>query len=147
MVFDTHIDIWSIISLSELILISLPLYYFIVSKNLLHLVGFIGIIATAGFVEFTKQYILPDWKRPNGAKGCDLLCKSQNDSGKPGMPSGHSAIVAFFGSYYNIQSPFYFLYAALIGISRFKKKCHTIPQILAGYTVGFGSGKLFQCVL
>lgn len=141
------IDIWSLISLSELILIPLPLYYYLKSYSIYHLIAFIGIIVTAGFIEFTKVFVLTDWKRPDEAKGCDIFCKSQNDCGKPGMPSGHSAIVAFFGSYYNIQSILFLIYALLIGISRLEKKCHTLIQVIAGYIVGYGSGKIFQCVL
>lgn len=137
-------DIWSLISLSELVLTAIPIYLFFKTNNLEHLIAFIGILSTAGLVEFIKMYILPNEHRPAGAKGCDLLCRSPNDSGKPGMPSGHSAISSFFGAYYDIRSPLYWAYVLLIGMSRFYKKCHTPPQIVAGIGVGLMTGRGFR---
>jgi acid phosphatase family membrane protein YuiD len=110
----------------------------------MHLYGFVGIIFTGALVDIIKRFILPTMSRPQGAKGCDLLCKSTNDTNKPGMPSGHTAMIAFFGSYYGIQSPYFIIYAVLIMMSRYFKKCHTLMQILAGLLLGLSIGIGFR---
>jgi membrane-associated phospholipid phosphatase len=132
--------IWNTISLSELLIPLFPTYWYLTTWNPIHLYGFLGIILTGSLVEIIKKFILPTMTRPEGAKGCDLLCKSTNDTNKPGMPSGHTAMIAFFGSYYGIQSPYFIGYVILIMMSRYFKKCHTIMQILAGLLLGLCIG-------
>lgn len=129
-------EVWNAISLSELLVNAVPIYWYFTTWNNIHIFGFLGIVLTATIVELSKKYILPNWSRPDGASGCDLLCRSHNDEGKPGMPSGHTAMIAFFGSYYSIQSPYFWTYALLIMLSRYFKKCHTIAQIIVGLLLG-----------
>lgn len=137
-------SIWNITSLSELLIPLFPTYWYLTTWNPIHLFGFIGLVFTGTFVEIIKTFVLPTMSRPNGAKGCDLLCRSKDDNNKPGMPSGHTAMIAFFGSYYGIQSPYFIAYAVLIMMSRYFKKCHTFMQILVGLLLGLSIGIIFH---
>lgn len=139
-------SVWDIISMSEIILIISPIYFYIKSHNIIHVAALIGLIATLIATEGIKQYMLPSWKRPSGAKGCDLLCKSPSDEGRPGMPSGHMAVTAFYGAFYKITSPFYYIYAILIALSRYYKRCHSIAQIIGGTIFGASCGYAIHLV-
>jgi membrane-associated phospholipid phosphatase len=58
------------------------------------------------------------------------------------MPSSHSSSVAFFSGFYYQQTDNKFIkggliiYAGLVMISRYLKKCHTISQIIVGALLG-----------
>lgn len=92
-------------------------------------------------VELMKP-IIPS-KRPDEAADCDLLCMNGPVGGQPGFPSGHmtmtTAIVTFlyyfFPSTYSLSAGI--LYITAMAYSRYKKHCHTPPQILAGTLYGF----------
>jgi membrane-associated phospholipid phosphatase len=137
-------QIWDLVSLSIIPLILSPIYYFYTTGNQYHLLGFIGIIITSVSVELLKKYVFTTQYRPRGAKGCDLFCIHETDEGLSGMPSGHAATVAFYGTFYNITNPFYIMYVLLIAASRYMKKCHSIPQIVAGLLFGTSMGLLFK---
>ena len=80
--------------------------------------------------------------RPKGATNCNFLCNDGDQSGRPGMPSGHSSEVAFFSGFYYQQTTNPFIrgllvtYAGLVMMSRYIKRCHTINQIAAGALLG-----------
>ena len=135
---------WDIISLSIIIVILSPLYFWYTTQNTVHIVAFFGNIVTALSVELLKKYVFSENHRPSGAKGCNLLCSSENDEGKPGMPSGHSATMGFFAAYYGIKNPLYYIYTILMALSRNMKKCHTWPQIISGLLFGTGMGLVFK---
>jgi membrane-associated phospholipid phosphatase len=112
-----------------------------------HIKGAIGLGLTVGLSEFIKKFIIKDISpRPQGAKDCNLLCNDGNQAGKPGMPSSHSAAVAFFTVYYFnysdniIIKSFLVLYTILVAVSRYLKRCHTIYQIGSGLTFGLITG-------
>ena len=92
--------------------------------------------------ECIKHCIGKKSTRPKGATDCNIFCNNGDVSGQPGMPSGHSFGAAFFSGFYcqqtnNIWIQFILIiYAILIMISRYIKKCHTIGQIGAGGTIG-----------
>ena len=132
---------WDIISTSDILFVVLaPLYQYVMTNNTVHLVAFSSIQLLSICIELTKKYILPTCLRPRGAKGCDIFNRSPDDNGKPGMPSGHSASIAFYGAFYNITSPIFLAYVALVAMSRYYKRCHSIEQILAGLAIGAGAG-------
>lgn len=135
-------SIWDITSLSLIPLVLSPLYFWYTTQNIYHLIGFAGIILTVISVEALKYFVFPGQYRPTNAKGCDLFCLHETDENKPGMPSGHAATVAFYGLFYNITNPLYIGYVALMVTSRYRKHCHTIPQIIAGLLFGAGIGNL-----
>jgi hypothetical protein len=131
---------WDYVSLSELVVLLSPLYFWFTTYNVIHLIAFAGIILTMGITESIKHFVLPTWSRPSGAKGCDLLCLSPNDEGKPGMPSGHMSSLGFYAGFYKITDPFFYVYGLLVAASRWAKRCHTPAQITAGAVMGTGLG-------
>lgn len=139
MSFET---LWNIISLSELIVFISPIYFWITTYNIIHIIAILGIIVTMIITESIKYWILPTWSRPKGARGCGLFCSDQNDEGKPGMPSGHMSSLAFYGGFYKITNPIFYVYGILVAMSRWGKRCHSIDQILGGTVLG-GSLGLF----
>lgn len=137
-------SVWDMLSLSLMPLVLSPLYFWYTTQNTYHLFVFAGIILIVISVEALKHFVFSDQHRPPNAKGCDLFCLHETDENKPGMPSGHVATVAFYGVLYNITNPLYILYVALIATSRYRKHCHTIPQIIAGLLFGSGVGFLYK---
>lgn len=157
-----------LVSLGPLVIFLTLLYNFIISpsKNLLDLVFFIYLMLAGFIVRFLKDLPYPkSWRwvtdRPKGAANCDYfsrngLCKP----GTPGMPSGHMthttifSVVMILGRYFSSQGKkfnleniiFYGVNMALVlvmAFARYYKKCHNIPQIIAGFILGSGMGYLF----
>ena len=157
-----------LVSLAPLVIFLTLLYNFIIlpNKNILDLVLFIYLMLAGFIVRFLKDLPYPkSWRwitdRPLGAGNCDYfsrngLCKP----GTPGMPSGHMthttifAVVMILGRYFsakgrkiNIENIlFYGINVALIVVmafARYYKKCHNIPQIIAGFILGSVLGYLF----
>lgn len=137
------LNIQDIISMSVGILYVIPIYLYFITRNIIHIKGFIGLGLTFFITESIKYFFIKEKSpRPKGALNCDLLCLNGNQEGKPGMPSSHSAIVSFFAAFYIQQSNNIFvkislcLYAGLVMLSRYLKKCHTINQIIVGSVLG-----------
>ena len=135
--------IYDLISMSAGLLYGVPIVLFIITGNLSQLIGFVGLFATMGLTEFIKYYVVKESsRRPLGASNCNLWCNDGIQEDKPGMPSSHSSQVSFFASYYSQQTtnPWIraglFLYAGAVMFSRYKKRCHTIPQITVGASIG-----------
>ena len=116
---------------------------FVITKNMIHIKAFIGLFGTSIISETIKYNLIGDLSpRPFGATDCNLLCNDGNQAGKPGMPSSHSAEVAFILGYYSqitdnkyIRLSLLF-YAAAVMLSRYLKNCHSIPQIMVGTVLG-----------
>jgi len=133
-----------LISMSAALLYAVPVIGYVLSGNFIHVKAFIGLFATMGIGEFIKYYIIGDASpRPKGAYDCNLWCNDGLQEGKPGMPSGHSSQVTFFASFYYEQTNNIWIRAGLIGyallvmISRYLKRCHTLPQIATGALWGW----------
>ena len=136
-----------IISFSTGFLYIISFVLYTITGAVYHIKGAIGLGLTVGLSEFIKKFIIKDISlRPKGASNCNLLCNDGNQSGKPGMPSSHSAAAAFFTVYYfnytdNIVIKlFLVLYTILVAVSRYLKRCHTIYQIGSGLTFGLITG-------
>ena len=136
-------NILNLTSMSVLLgYIILPIL-FVITKNMIHLKAFIGLFGTSIISETIKYNLIGDLSpRPFGATDCNLLCNDGNQAGKPGMPSSHSAEVAFILGYYSqitdnkyIRLSLLF-YAAAVMLSRYLKNCHSIPQIMVGTVLG-----------
>lgn len=98
------------------------------------------------------------WRRPEGASDCGLFDNLTNKGVKSdtaGMPSGHSTVIAYLATILllnlidikkesNININAYIVLIALLVLlvpaSRVDSGCHTIPQVLAGVTLGFAIG-------
>ena len=134
-----------VISTSIILLYGIPIYLYFYTKDIIHIKAFLGLVGTTTFSEFVKHfYIKESSPRPLGAANCNLLCNNGNQEGKPGMPSSHSATVAFFTAFYYLQTQNNLVRGGLIGynilimLSRYIMKCHTIPQIVVGTILGIG---------
>ena len=137
-------DIQNTISLSAAILYIIPVIGYMISQNMIHVKAFIGLFATMGLGEAIKHFVIKKQSpRPKGAYDCNLWCNDGIQEGMPGMPSGHSAQVTFFSTFYyrHTKNPWIraglILYALLVMISRYQKNCHTIPQIISGAIFGY----------
>jgi membrane-associated phospholipid phosphatase len=133
-----------LISMSAALLYAVPVIGYMLSGNLIHIKAFLGLFATMGLGESIKYFIIKELSpRPKGAYDCNLWCNDGSQEGKPGMPSGHSSQATFFASFYYDQTGNEWiraglvLYALLVMISRYLKRCHTIPQIAAGALLGW----------
>jgi membrane-associated phospholipid phosphatase len=132
-----------LLSKSVVLLYIIPFILFIFTGNQIHFKGFLGVAGTTIITETIKYlFIGKSNPRPEGAKDCNLLCNDGNQSGKPGMPSSHSSSVAFFSGFYYQQTENkiikggLIIYAGLVMLSRYLKKCHTISQIFVGALLG-----------
>ena len=147
-------DLLNVISFSVIFLYLVPIILALYTQQAKHLLGLIGLYGTTLISEFLKHYIIQDKSpRPKGATDCNLLCNDGNQEGRPGMPSSHSAEVAFFAGYYwdQVEHPMLrgalVAYAALVMASRYGKRCHTINQIGTGALLGLVLSALWkQCV-
>ena len=133
-----------LISLSAALLYAVPVIGYMISGNFIHIKAFIGLFATMGLGESIKYFIIKELSpRPKGAYDCNLWCNDGAQEGRPGMPSGHSSQVTFFSSFYYDQTGNEWIraglifYALLVMVSRYLKRCHTIPQIAAGALLGW----------
>jgi len=131
------LNFWDLVSISELGVVLSPIYFYFQTTDPKHIIAILGTIVTAAIVESSKIYLFPFWSRPAGARGCDLLTIDGSAENKPGFPSGHSAMIAYFGAFYGLwNSPYFLMYVAAIAASRYFKRCHSIPQIVAGLILG-----------
>jgi len=138
-------NILNLISMSVGLLYIIPLVLYAITKNVIHFKAFLGVIGTTFISETLKYFFIGKLStRPKGAKDCNLLCNDENQAGRPGMPSSHSAEAAFIlGFYYQQYDNRYIrlilvIYTALVMLSRYLKKCHTINQVFVGAFLGLG---------
>jgi len=144
-------SILNIISFSIIFLYIIPIVLFVYSKNVFHLKALVGLGLTGWLSESLKHHIIKDASpRPKGAQDCNLLCNDGNQEGQPGMPSSHSAQVAFFTGMYYFQTTnpfiraFLVCYELLVMLSRYLKRCHTIQQIGVGTLFGLILSLIFR---
>jgi membrane-associated phospholipid phosphatase len=135
--------IWDYVSMSAGLLYGIPIILYYFTGDSIQLKGLIGMVGTTAISEVLKRLVIKDSNpRPQGASNCNLLCNDGNQSGRPGMPSSHSAQVAFFTGFYIQQTDSWSLkivlvvYAAAVMFSRYIKRCHTINQIVGGGLLG-----------
>lgn len=131
------------ISMSVGLLYVIPLILFFFTQNQIHFKAFLGTAGTTIISETLKYFFIGKASpRPEGAKDCNLFCNDGNQAGRPGMPSSHSAEVAFFSGFYYQQTESKIvkwglvLYAGAVMLSRYIKRCHTINQIVVGAILG-----------
>jgi len=138
--------IWDLISSSTVFLYIITIGLYIYTKNTVHLIACIGLAGIVTFTEFIKYTVVGySNPRPRGAKNCNLWCNDGIQEGQPGMPSSHAATVAFFAAYYAIPSYEYdamiirgglLVYAILVILSRYVKRCHSVEQLIVGALLG-----------
>ena len=87
--------------------------------------------------------------RPDGAKNCGIFNECTNKLSKSyGFPSGHAQSAACIfvlmsllvkNKYHKL---FIFLFTIMISFARIYENCHTIQQVISGYTIGYFITKL-----
>ena len=90
------------------------------------------------------------FRRPAGARDCDLFCVAGPAASAPGFPSGHVATIAFFvtavwlwqGRPLTLVAVLGGLWILAMGWARWAKSCHTLLQIVSGAVVGVGCGAI-----
>lgn len=139
----SRMDIHNFISMSIVSVYIIPIILYFLTNNSLHIFALIGSITTTFISELLKYTVFKEISvRPVGARDCNYLCNDGNQAGQPGMPSSHSAEVAFFCGFYLFYTKtpliriILILYAIAIMYSRYIKRCHTIYQIVAGVVLG-----------
>lgn len=135
-----------LLSTSLSVVYIIPILCYGYTLNSQHLLIWIGIILTTCISEFIKYAIVGDLSlRPIGARDCNMFCTNGACENEPGMPSSHSATVVYFACSYiayltYAQYPLITMglvvYAFLVMLSRYIKRCHTIYQIGAGAILG-----------
>ena len=105
----------------------------------------VGSLVAATTAELIKKYItvdMPAFKRPKGARACDILSLAGSAENESGMPSGHASSTAFVATYLLLTNRSdairgaAVLYWLAVCYSRFAKRCHTIGQLVAGTILG-----------
>ena len=153
--------IWDLLSLTVFAIILAPVFLFLVTGEIHHLLILIGLLAT-DVVTRTIKYLTRNiktlpyvFRRPSDASNCDIINKGGSCGGMPGMPSGHVATAAFFftSEYQFVPKNMRISYVSIatcvviaIGLSRYTKRCHSIPQIVCGAILGIGLGLLFRAI-
>ena len=139
------------ISSSILIIYIIPIVLYGITHKPYHKIAFIGALATNSISEIIKHVFIKDISpRPEGAINCNIMCTNGNQEGKPGMPSSHAATIVFFTTYYYCHTRNFHIRAILIGyavlvmMSRYHKRCHTVPQIMVGALLGWSMGMLLH---
>ena len=136
-------SLWDVVSYSVVFLYAVPIVLFLYTQEWTHLKALVGLIGTTLLSETLKYHVFQESSpRPKGATNCNVWCDDGNQEGKPGMPSSHSAEVAFFSSFYYLQTKnpllriLLVIYAAVVMLSRYLKRCHTLHQIGVGAALG-----------
>jgi len=146
---NREMNIQNAISMSVGILYIIPIILYFLTKQSIHIKGWVGLLGTLGLSEMLKSdFIKESNPRPRGARDCNLFCNNGDQSGRPGMPSGHSSTVAYFTSFYYQQTSNPWIkcgliaYAGLVMLSRYLKRCHSLQQIAAGTVLGIAMSTL-----
>lgn len=142
--------LYNLLSASVVLFYILPLIAYAWTKDLFYLKAFTGYVCTTLLSEGIKHKVIRGEghyaQRPAGATDCNLWCNNGPQGGRPGMPSSHSAEVAYLAAVYgrHASSPWitvaWVVYALAVMFSRYAKECHTLPQIIAGTFVGLFGG-------
>lgn len=142
----------NLVSLSVVLLYVIPAVRWFQTGQWREWLALVGMMGTVALNETVKHvFIGTRSPRPANAADCNLWVNDGPCGGKPGMPSGHSAQVAFLAAYY-LQEAFWtdasstsafrlfalllVGYALLVMYSRYVKQCHTPTQILTGALLG-----------
>jgi len=136
-------SIYDLISLISLFII----IYFIFTFDIILIIGAIVCISIHFIIKLvTNGWYPPIFKRPDGAKNCDLFNKGGLVENQSGFPSGHVTIVSFVieilllrnNNNDNILKKIYYnIPTILVGYARVGKGCHNCIQVIAGYLLGY----------
>jgi membrane-associated phospholipid phosphatase len=149
--------LWDTVSLSLIPLIITPIALYIRTKNPKFIPVLVSLVIIEIIISFSRQlpHFHPVMLRPAGAKDCNLFNSGGSYDGGIGMPSGHvmltttislSLLFIYSGTNnlytifknYPIEFTCTISYILLMAISRVKRNCHNIPQVIVGAILGYG---------
>lgn len=106
----------------------------------------LGLLLVVGFIKLAHSLPAQGMlARPKGACNCGITNGGGSYEHRSGMPSGHVMTTTYILCMIAIKSNN--LYTSVVSValiismmvSRVVKKCHTIPQVIAGALLGFAS--------
>ena len=133
-------------------LICYPFIRFFETMNILYLyfgIALIGIDYSTKIIKHFTKDLGPIFIRPPSASNCDILCRDGSGENKPGFPSGHATIAAFFTTVIYLMNPNMataisgILILSATGWARHVKHCHNFVQICTGTLYGILGGLFF----
>lgn len=139
---------WDVVSLTLSALVASPGFGYLFTLDILYLYQILGIIFCHFFIKLTR--LMPKNSitlRPPNANNCNIYNKGGDASNRVGMPSGHVLITTFIllslgyiytqqTVYFNSYTVFAGVFILLMAISRIKRNCHTVLQVLVGFILG-----------
>lgn len=143
-----------LISVGVVGMIMYPFLRALQTRDLGHLAHGLGIILADVVSKVIKRLTQTTgarvFERPAGARDCDVMCRNGDVSGRPGMPSGHATIAAYFVAYfvgYELRGRWLSLGGGgaltlflLVIAARVWKRCHNLLQVLVGTLLGAAVG-------
>ena len=133
------------ISTSTSLLIVAPVIIYIFTQKRFYFILGAGAFTAGLLAEFIKRYVTvdhPEFKRPKGAHACDALCTGGSAEHESGMPSAHASSTAFAATYIiltchnSLIRTAAVVYWLAVCYARYKKRCHTPAQLIAGTALG-----------
>jgi membrane-associated phospholipid phosphatase len=149
--------IWDALSLMVILYLCLPVIFLLLTKDFVFAWITIGVLVCQILVKLSRLIQYPSsWSgvvmRPSGASNCSCWNMGGSYMGRIGMPSGHVALTTFSLlstalalNKKGILPKSITLYTTclvigvlilLMGISRLKRQCHNIWQVLVGGVLG-----------
>jgi membrane-associated phospholipid phosphatase len=138
-----------IISMLAILYAAIPCLYFLVFPSLPTAGWAVVVLATPFLVKliksYTVQYPYSEFRRPEGARNCNLLANSGDQSGAAGFPSGHCATAAaFWVGAWMLGGGANGTIIAIVGSvgvlsmawARMQMRCHSGLQTIAGTVFG-----------
>jgi len=152
--------LWDIVSLTILLWTILPLVFWFVTHKSVYLWIMLGSVILQVFIKLSRYIQYPKtWKhivmRPKKAMNCSLFNQGGIYKNRIGMPSGHVLITTFvlisiglimkshLSSYTNVWFIGSILIISLMCISRIKRHCHNLAQVIIGAICGLLSAILW----
>lgn len=137
--------LWDFISLTLYPLTFYPIILYFTFWKSIFIIQFI-VMLFAMFLIKLSRVILPKsgiYLRPANAMNCSIFNTGGSYINRIGMPSGHVLLTTYIllstGYLLNFSLPSMigiYIWILLMAISRIKKNCHTILQVIIGFIIG-----------
>ena len=155
------LEISELISSIAILYAIIPCIYVIIARTTASVVWAAVVLLTPYAVKLIKswtiQYPYSEFKRPEGARNCNMWMNNGDQSGAAGFPSGHVATTAaFWAGAWVLAGPDHSTRVLIVGImatagmawARMQMRCHTELQTVVGALLGtlVGSGAVAAIV-
>jgi membrane-associated phospholipid phosphatase len=143
------LEIPELISSVAILYAIIPCIYAILERTAASVVWSAVVLLTPFAVKLIKswtiQYPYSEFRRPEGARNCNIWMNNGDQSGAAGFPSGHVATTAaFWAGAWVLVGPDYSTLVLIVGIvatagmawGRMQMRCHTELQTAVGAVLG-----------